>query len=72
MKAFNLVFMSLGFAMVSVWGLCILGDVLLGDSAKYVIVVPALLIGMNARKIVQKIVGYTLEEALKEDSNEER
>jgi hypothetical protein len=57
--------------MVSVWGLCILGDVLLGESSKFLVLVLALLIGMNARKITQKILGYTMEEAIKEDSDEE-
>lgn len=71
LKVFNLVFLSIGLALVSVQGLCMLGDALLGPSAQYVVLVPALLIGMNARKITEKILGYTLKQAQDEDSHEE-
>lgn len=73
MKVFNLTFLSLGFALASVFGICYVGEMLLGaDTARFVVVIPALLIGMNARKIMQKILGYTMEEALKGQSNDEQ
>ena len=72
MKAFNLTFLALGFALLSVFGICYVAEYLFGESAKFVVIVPALLIGMNSRKIMEKILGYTLLEALKGDSNDEQ
>lgn len=71
MKLFNLTFLSLGFALLTVYGICYVGELALGDDAKFVVIVPALLIGMNARKIMQKILGYTVEDALKGDQDDE-
>ena len=69
MKAFNLTFLSLGFTFVSVYGICYLGELTFGEDAKYFVILPALLIGMNTRKIMEKILGYTMEQAMKEGSN---
>lgn len=73
MKLLNVVGLSLGGAFVVIMGLCMAGEALLGrETAMYVVVPPALLIGMFARRIAEKILGYTVLEAMKEDSNDSR
>lgn len=70
MKKLKIIFLSLGLASVSVLIICRLADLLFEtDVAKFVVVFPALMIGMHARQIAEKILGYTLRDAMKEDSN---
>lgn len=67
LRALNLVLLSYGFAIGGVLALCSLFEYLFGyDQAKFIVAPFALALGFSARRIVQKILGYTLEEALKD------
>lgn len=71
MKTFNLVFLSLAFAILTTWSICYVADKFLSEQAlKMFIIIPALLVGMNARKIMEKVLGYTLKDSVKENSDE--
>lgn len=71
MKTFNLFALSLGGAVVVVMGASMLAEQLLGRETAMVAVVPiALLVGLSARRVTEKILGYTLLEALREESND--
>jgi FtsH-binding integral membrane protein len=75
MKTFNLMALSLAFAILGALGLCALFEFLLGpDQAKFVVMPFALALGFSARRIMQKLLGYTMEEAIKMDneSNESK
>lgn len=51
------------FMAVSMLGLCYLGDLFLDGEQGYVIIGPALFVGMYSRKIVEKVMGYTVAQA---------
>lgn len=68
MKAFNIIALSLGGALLSVLFLSYVSELIFGeDIAKFLVIGPALIIGMSARRTVEKILGYTLLEALRGD-----
>ncbi len=67
MKAFNLIALTMALALLSVGTVCVIGDYLFNaDTAKFVVMPFALLIGLSARRITEKILGYTLLEAMKD------
>ena len=71
MKVFNLIALSLGGALLIVMGISVLSEAILGkESAMFVVMPVALIVGFNARRTTEKILGYTLLEALKEGSND--
>jgi len=71
MKAFNLMALALGGAMVIILGGSMLAESLLGKETAMLVIMPvALLVGFSARRVTEKILGYTLLEALKEGSND--
>ena len=71
MKALNLIALSLGGALVLVLGVSMVAELLFGkDLAMFVIVPVALFTGLNARRVTEKFLGYTLLEALKENKDD--
>lgn len=67
MRVFNLIALSYGFALGGALGLCVLFEYMFGpDDAKFIVAPFALALGFSARRIMQKLLGYTLEEALKD------
>lgn len=72
MKAFNLIMLSLALVILTVTGLSALGEYLVGeDLAKFIVLPIAMVLGFSARRITEKIVGYTLLEAMKDgESND--
>lgn len=67
LRALNLIVLSYGFAFASVMGLCVLFEYLFGaDQAQFLVAPFALAIGFSARRVMQKILGYTLEEAMRD------
>jgi hypothetical protein len=71
MKAFNIIALSLTLAILGGLALCTAGEFYFGDSAKFVVAPLALALGFSARRIVQYFLGYTLEDSMKETSNDE-
>lgn len=69
MKATSLILLSFTLAIVSVLGFCYLGNLYLGDEAKFPVFFASMLIGVSSRRIVEKILGYTLLEAYQEDQD---
>ena len=71
MKALNLTALALGGAFAIVMGISMLADKFLDKSTAMMVVMPiGLLVGLSARRVTEKFLGYTLLEALKEDSND--
>ena len=71
MKAFKLTALALGGGMLIVMGISVATDMLFGKQIGMFITMPvALLIGLNARRGAEALLGYTLLEALKEDQND--
>lgn len=66
MRTFNLIALTLAFAGVSILGACALGEYFLGDDAKYIVLPFGLILGMSARRLMEKVVGYTLLESMKD------
>jgi hypothetical protein len=52
-----------------VLGVCILGELIFKENAKYVVFPIALILGFTARQVVQYFLGYTLEQAIEESRN---
>lgn len=71
MKAFNIIGLSLALAVLGGFALCTAGEFYFGDSAKYLVAPLALALGFFSRRIVQHFLGYTLEDSMKETSNDE-
>jgi tetrahydromethanopterin S-methyltransferase subunit E len=70
MRAFNLIALTLALVILSVMGLSILAEYLLGtETAKFVVLPFAMIIGFSGRRITQKILGYTLDEAMKDGAS---
>lgn len=67
MKVFSLIVTTYAFALTGVLGICYVGDLFLGDDAKFVVMGPALLLAAFSRRIVQKVMGYTLEQAYRDN-----
>lgn len=67
MKVFNLVFGSLALVIVGVHGSILILNYL---EVPYLSIIPAIFFGLKSRSIVEKIFGYTLDHAIKEDSDE--
>lgn len=71
MKALNLTALALGGALVIVMGISMLADAFLDKSTAMLVVMPiGLLVGLSARRVTEKFLGYTLLEALKADQND--
>ena len=71
MKVFNIVVGSLVFAVSVSMGAAIVAEKFLDKNTAMFVVVPvAMILGMNSRRIVEKFLGYTLLEAMKEGSDE--
>jgi ACR3 family arsenite efflux pump ArsB len=71
MKIFNILAIALLGSFVTIMGLSIGLEALLGkDTAMYIVLPTGLLIGMSARRIAEKILGYTTLEAMKEGSDD--
>lgn len=66
MREFNLIALSLCFCLISTLGTCYLADTFIGSDAKYFCFAVAFAIGMSARRITEKLLGYTLKEAQKD------
>lgn len=66
MKAFNIIALSLALALLGSYALCYIGEQALGNDAKLVVFPVVLALGLFSRRIVQRILGYTLEEAMKD------
>lgn len=58
MKSWTVVITSLSFAIITTYGICFIGDKLIGDASAIFVLPLALVIGINSRKIVEKITGY--------------
>ena len=72
MKIWNIVILSLLLSLVASFGICELSKTYLGDLG-FIIAFPlSFLIGFRARYIVEKIVGYTMEDAIKSDRLESK
>lgn len=55
--------------VLSVMGVAVAAEYLLGtETAKFVVLPIAMALGFSGRRITQKILGYTLEEAMKDGS----
>lgn len=67
MKAFNIILSSFALAIIGAFLLCFIGDQLLGDDAKYIVAPMAFCLGLFSRRIVEKIYGYTLLEAIQSE-----
>jgi hypothetical protein len=72
MKVMNIVLLSYALAFLSVLGLCMGAEHLFGENAIYVVLVPGILMAASSRRIVEKFLGYAIEDALKEDRNESK
>lgn len=71
MKAFNLVALAITGALLLTIAIAIIADKVLGKETAMMVVPPiVILVGMSARITMEKILGYTLYDALKEDSDE--
>ncbi len=71
MKAFNLTALAIGGAFVIMMGVSMLADAFLDKSTAMLVVMPiGLLVGLSARRVTEKILGYTLLEALREGNND--
>jgi hypothetical protein len=69
MKLFNIMFGSLALVVVGVHASCLVTDYF---GVRFLSIIPAIALGIYSRRIVEKIFGYTLEQAVKEDSNEQK
>lgn len=74
MKAFNLVALAIVGAMTVSFGLGMLTSEFLDEQTAMMVTLPAcLMLGLSARRITEKILGYTLfqalEEGVKDDSS---
>lgn len=71
MKLLNIIGLALGGAFITIMALSIGLEALLGKDTAMVVVMPlGLLIGMSARRLAEKILGYTTLEAMKEGSDD--
>ena len=72
MKAFNIVVGSLVLALGGAFLISMIAEQLFSrETAMIVVAPPVILLGMMARRLVEKFMGYTLLEALQEgDKNE--
>lgn len=71
MKAFNIISLALGgAALISMGAAVVLGAILPHDVAMPITLVISFVVGFNARRTAEKILGYTLEDALKEGKDE--
>ena len=67
MRLLNIILMSYVGAFVVIMALAMGLESLLGrDMAMYIVIPVGLLIGMSARRISEKILGYTVLEAMKD------
>lgn len=67
MKAFNLMALSLGGAiLISVIIAMIASQVFSEEIAMPVTLILSFIVGHNSRKVTEKILGYTAEESMKE------
>ncbi len=66
MKIWNIVILSLLLCLVSGFGIAMIAKDLLGDTGFLVALPLSFLVGFRARYIVEKLIGYTMEDAIKE------
>lgn len=69
MKMFNIVFASIALVIVGVHGSCLILDYL---GVGYLSIIPAIGLGVYSRRIVEKIFGYTIHQAIDEDLDEKK
>lgn len=67
MKVFNIVFGSIALVILGVHGGCLLSNYL---EVPPLAIIPAIALGLYSRRIVEKFFGYTLDQAVKETSDE--
>ena len=66
MKILNIYALTLAIAYLTSFGLITIANKYFGETGKYAVLPLVFLIGFNARRIVEKLVGYTLKEAIDE------
>lgn len=68
MKKLKVIFATFAVALVALFVTIELTNLLFEyEVARFVVIIPSLVIGMNARKVAEKLLGFTLEQATKED-----
>jgi hypothetical protein len=73
MKLLNIIGLALSISFLSIMGLGMGLEALLGrETAMYIVLPVGLLIGMSARRIAEKLLGYTTLEAMREGSDDTR
>ena len=72
MKALNIVAGSLALALGGSFLIALLAEIFFSREVAMVVVVPpVILLGMSSRRIVERLMGYTLYEALSEENKNE-
>ena len=71
MKVFNLTVLAIGGSVALSMLVAEIAKTLMGESGIYVALPLSLLIGLNARKGAEKLLGYTLLEATKGESDDQ-
>ena len=72
MKVFNLIALAIAGSVVISMLTAEIAKILMGESGIYVALPLALLIGLNARKGAEKLLGYTLQEAMQGAKDDEQ
>lgn len=71
MKLFNIIALAYGGSFLTIMALAMTVESLVGKDQGMFIVVPlGLFIGMSARRTAEKLLGYTVLEAMKEGSDD--
>lgn len=70
MKVFNLMLLAICGAMAASLAVSEILFNLMGDSSAFLAIPICFVIGLNARKIAEKILGYTLEDAMRGPDDE--
>ena len=71
MKTFNLMLVTMTIAIGGASAVSSLSHLLMGDAGAIIALPVAFLLGFNARRIAEKVIGYTLTEALAEEKKDE-
>lgn len=71
MKTLNIIMLTFVLCLVGGYSIAIVSAYFLGQAGALVALPVSMIFGFNSRKIVEKLLGQTLEDAIKEDSKSE-
>lgn len=71
MKVFNLMVLTYAVAIIGTAVICETSKAFFGPTVGMFAIVPAFFLGLYSRRLVEKILGYTLIDAMKGGSNDE-